>query len=292
MNEKKILFVGLNTIDLQFLVECYPQANTKTKALQNEICVGGPATNAAIACAFLQSKTDIVSPIGEHAFSEFINKELRNFGIELLDPIAGQTAKAIFASIITSKTNGERTIFSYHPEIQDIKDDQLYFNIKDYKLVLFDGFYFDIAISLAEKCRKNGVITVFDGGSWKKDTEKLLKYIDIAICSSDFIMPDGGTPQDIFTYLHNLGVKDIAITRGDDSILCSHKDGKEEIEIERIEAIDTLGAGDIFHGAFCHFFANGHNFTNSLQRASIVAGESCKWFGTREWMNNVKNNQI
>ncbi len=290
MDERKILFVGLNTIDLQFLVDRFPESNTKTKALQNEICLGGPATNAAIACAFLHSKVDLLSPVGKSAFSEFIQEEINNFQIRLLDPIKEQAAKPTFASIITSQSNGDRTIFSYHPEKQNINNYQLEFNSKDYRLVLFDGFYSDIAISLAEKFKKEGILTVFDGGSWKKDSESLLKNIDIAICSNDFRVPTGSNPQDIFEYLHKLGVKDIAITRGNDSILCSHKDGREEIQIESIEAIDTLGAGDIFHGAFCHFYANGHNFINSLQRASIVAGDSCKWFGTREWMDKyIKN---
>ena len=176
-------------------------------------------------------------------------------------------------------------IFSYHPEKLNINFFQIEFNTKDYKLVLFDGFYSDMAVSLAKKFRKDGILTVFDGGSWKNDSERLLKHMDVAICSNDFQVPTGSNPQDIFECLHKLGVKDIAITRGNNSILCSHKEGREEIEIERIEAIDTLGAGDIFHGAFCHFYASGHNFINSLQRASIVAGESCKCFGTREWMD-------
>ncbi len=291
MDKRKILFVGLNTVDLQFLVDRYPSANTKIKALQNDVCVGGPATNAAIACNFLHSKADLVSPVGEHAFSGFIRSEISNFGVHLLDPIAGQTTKPIFASIITSQKNGDRTVFSYHPENQTMEESQLHFNMKNYKLGLFDGFYSDLAISYAQKLKESGVLTVFDGGSWKNNTGKLLKYMDIAICSNDFQVPAGKDPKDIFTYLHSFGVKDIAITRGDNSILCSHKDGHAEIEIERVDAIDTLGAGDIFHGAFCHFYTNGHNFTNSLQRASIVAGESCKWFGTRQWMNTYSHNE-
>jgi len=290
MDDKKILFVGLSTIDLQFLVDRFPEPNSKTKALQNEICLGGPATNAAIACAFLRSKVDLLSPVGKNLFSEFIKKEINNFQIRLLDPLNEHTAEPTFASIITSQSNGDRTIFSYHPEKQNISYCQLELNTKDYKLVLFDGFYSDIAISLAEKFKKGGILTVFDGGSWKNGSETLLKYIDVAICSSDFKVPAGKNSKDIFEYLHILGVKDIAITRGGDSILCSHKDGRQEIEIEQIEAKDTLGAGDIFHGAFCHYYSNGHNFINSLQRASVVAGESCKWFGTRKWMYKYNKN--
>ncbi len=289
--KKKILFVGLNTVDLQFLVNQYPKPNTKTKALQNEIYIGGPATNAAISCAFLGTRADLFTPVGTHIFSDFIIKEIRNYDLRLIDPLKRKSSKPVFASIITSKTNGDRTVFSYHPEIENFKNIQFKFNLKYYQLALFDGFYTDMAISIARRLKKNEGITILDGGSWKKGTDKLLKYIDIVICSNDFQVPGGKKPEDIFTYLHASGVKDIAITRGNHNILCSHKEGEEEIEIEQIDVIDTLGAGDIFHGAFCHFYFNGHNFTNSLQRASIVAGESCKWFGTREWMKNYVQNK-
>ncbi len=289
--KKKILFVGLNTVDLQFIVNEYPKPNTKTKALQNEICIGGPATNAAISCAFLGTEADLLTPVGVHIFSDVITKEIRNYNIRLIDPLRRKSSKPTFSSIITSKTNGDRTIFSYHPDIEYLKMIQFKFNLKCYQLALFDGFYADMSISIAMRLKKNEVITIFDGGSWKEGTDELLKYIDIVICSNDFQVPGGKTPEDIFAFLHAFGVKDIAITRGNNNILCSHKDGKEEIEIEQIDVADTLGAGDIFHGAFCHFYFNGYNFANSLQRASIVAGESCKWFGTREWMKNYIRNE-
>ena len=51
MNKIKALFVGLNTVDIQFIVKSFPKANTKTKAHSNEISAGGPATNASVASA-------------------------------------------------------------------------------------------------------------------------------------------------------------------------------------------------------------------------------------------------
>ncbi|NET50891.1 MAG: sugar kinase, partial [Merismopedia sp. SIO2A8] len=50
---------------------------------------------------------------------------------------------------------------------------------------------------------------------------------------------------------------------------------------------DTLGAGDIFHGAFCHYILQ-QNFTESLVAAAEIASNSCKFFGTRRWMEFYK----
>ena len=91
--KNKILFARLNTVDIQYLLNQFPEENAKTRALQNEIRAGGPATNAAIACAYLGSDTDLFTPIGEHTLSEFLRNELKNYGVQVLDPISGLPGK-------------------------------------------------------------------------------------------------------------------------------------------------------------------------------------------------------
>jgi sugar/nucleoside kinase (ribokinase family) len=57
------------------------------------------------------------------------------------------------------------------------------------------------------------------------------------------------------------------------------------VPVPRVEAVDTMGAGDIFHGSFCYFTAIGHGFVEALEMAARIAAESCRFRGTREWMN-------
>jgi sugar/nucleoside kinase (ribokinase family) len=51
-----------------------------------------------------------------------------------------------------------------------------------------------------------------------------------------------------------------------------------------VEAVDTLGAGDIFHGAFCHAYAGGLGFSASLASAAEVASRACAFWGPRAWI--------
>lgn len=280
----KILFVGLNTIDLQFLVNEFPAHNTKTKAEQNEIYVGGPATNAAIACAHLGGKVDLITPIGKHVLSEFIQEDILKYHVHIIDPIANLDHQPVFASIITSAKNGERTIFSYHPDKEISNIHELKLELNKYSLVLFDGFHPKLAIQLAKECRNLKIPTVLDGGSWKPHSEQLLDYIDFAVCSNDFMIPGNDDQNQLFENLHNRGVKQVAITRGEQSILYSQNMVKGEIELEDTKVVDTLGAGDIFHGAFCFYLSVGESFPQSLLLASKVASHSCQSLGTRKWM--------
>ena len=57
-----------------------------------------------------------------------------------------------------------------------------------------------------------------------------------------------------------------------------------DITLKFVLMVDTLGAGDILHGAFCRYYAEGNQFVAALQQASRVATLSCRTFGTRAWM--------
>jgi sugar/nucleoside kinase (ribokinase family) len=268
----------------------YPQENTKNKASQNEIHAGGPATNAAITCAYLGSNVDLLTPIGTHTLSFFLKNDLKKAGVNLLDPLTNMQGSPVFSSIITSTENASRTVFYYNPEITITLGRNNYPDLELYKLVMFDGFYPEIAIPLAQKCKSAGITTILDAGSWKEHTEELLNFVSIAICSDDFHVPASIKSRDVFTFLHSRGVSSIAITRGDKAILYSCKGSTAEIPVDTINVVDTLGAGDVFHGAFCNYYFKDQNFVESLYRAAQVAGESCKTFGTRGWMSKTDKN--
>jgi len=286
-NKVKALFVGLNTIDLQFFVQGYPMANTKTKASKNEITAGGPATNAAIACSHLGAETHLVTPIGAHSLSRFVADDIINYGVKLIDPIENIDSKPVFASVITNELNGERTIFSYHPEHEHklIMEELNLGKLSNFNIAMFDGFYPELSINIAKELRKNGVTTVLDGGSWKPGIEELLPLIDIAICSNDFTPPGRISKKSVVDVLNNYSIDKIAITRGEKSILAYTTNMRFELQIPKVEAKDTLGAGDFFHGAFCYYYAVNNDFELALKAASTIASKSCCYCGTREWMN-------
>jgi sugar/nucleoside kinase (ribokinase family) len=288
-NKYRALFVGLNTIDMQFFVEGFPCPNSKTKAHRNEIASGGPATNAAIVCAALGVETTLLSPIGKHSLSRFLTDDIVKHGVKLIDPIDNIESKPVFASIITDEINGERTVFSYHPEneYEHLLNELNIENFEDFDIALFDGFYPDLAIPIAKKLKSLNIPTVLDGGSWKPGLDQLLPYIDIAICSNDFSTPFVISRDELIESLQQLGVQHIAITRGEKSILSNTSGKTFNIEVPKVDVVDTLGAGDFFHGAFCCYFATGMDFTTALRKAGIVAAESCRFHGTRSLLKQT-----
>ncbi|MCG8308415.1 MAG: PfkB family carbohydrate kinase [Cytophagales bacterium] len=277
------LFYGLLTIDLHFFTDHFPEENSKTKAKRFDSYIGGPATNAAITFQHLGGKSLLVTAIGQNSFRTMIYDRIRQNNLETIDLKAGEQVEPVFASILTNESSGSRTIFSYHPPQADampVPND-----LSKYEFVMFDGFYMDAAIPLAKACSKRGIPTILDGGSWKNGTEKLLKYTDIAICSEDFMPPGVVHPEDVTAYLLKNGVQKAAITRGEKSIIVNEGEVNYLIEIPKVKVIDTLGAGDIFHGAFCYYFAKDKQFQDALKRAAGISALSCRYRGPRTWMD-------
>jgi len=80
------------------------------------------------------------------------------------------------------------------------------------------------------------------------------------------------------------GIDRGAVTNGAGPIEYWSDDDKGTIAVPEVSAIDTLGAGDIFHGAFCYFFRRDRDFPQALADAAEVAAASCTRFGTRSWL--------
>lgn len=288
-NKFQGLFIGLTTIDIQYFVEEFPKSNVKIKTAPPEILVGGPATNAAVAFAYLNNHAFLASPVGENSFTSFTKSDFVNTKISHIDLVEGQYVNPVIASVITSNKNGDRNIFTHNPNSIDseISVKQLFTDVKP-EILLLDGFFPEFSIECSEYARSNNIPVILDGGSWKPQYNLLIDNADIIICSEDFYPPNCNNSNDVIQYLQNRKIKKIAITRGEKNIVFQNNTKRGEVEIENIMVKDTLGAGDFLHGAFCYYYLESKNFELALQKASEVASYSCKYGGTRKWLNVKK----
>ena len=139
---------------------------------------------------------------------------------------------------------------------------------------------------MVAKQRAPEALLVLDGGSWKEGLEPLLKVGDFALCSADFFPPGCGNPGDTLSYLGNAGVPFSVVTNGAKPIHYLTASGDSgSLNVAHVEPVDTMGAGDIFHGAFCHF-ALRQDSPSALASAAEVATLSCSFFGTRAWIDH------
>lgn len=277
------LFLGLTTLDLQYLLPHYPTPNSKHKVPQTEISLGGPAANAAATFAYLGGQSRFCTVVGRHALTSFFADQFSRYQIEAVDLSPASPHLPTMASVLSSADTGDRTIVTNIRQHSPL-DLNLIPVEPIPEVILVDGFHMEAAIYVARWGRQNGIPVVLDGGSWKTGMEDLLPWIDIAICSADFRVPDGG---DLFTYFVERQITCIAQSRGGESILWQEGGKRSAIAVPQVELVDTLGAGDVLHGAFCYYYAESRDFVEALSKASLDASESCRYLGAKGFMGEV-----
>jgi sugar/nucleoside kinase (ribokinase family) len=280
------IFVGLSTVDVVFGVDELPSPNTKVVARSQDVFVGGPATNASITFSQLGGRATLVTSVGRHALASVVRKELQRYSIQLIDLYPDFDDVPVISSISVNRT-GERNIISANSTRVNALPVQIDDGIlKEARVVLVDGHYMQACQVWAEAAHARGTLVVLDGGSWKNGTQELLNSVDIAICSADFFPPGCSTEEDVLNYLKDCGVTNIAITKGAEPVRFVSGVASGIVQVPQVEVVDTMGAGDIFHGAFCYYASMGRGFAEALGEAARVATESCRFRGTREWMKH------
>ncbi len=278
------LFVGLITLDLIYLTPTLPQPNQKLVASNYTIAAGGPATNAAIAFQYFQNSGRLMGVVGAHALSQLVLADLQQWSIDLIDLDTLQTEPLPTSSILVTEGTGDRAVISLNAVRTQAKPEQIPAAVlTGVDIVLIDGHQMAVGRAIAQQAKQRGIPIVIDGGSWKPGFETVLPYADYAICSANFHPPACETTEQVLEYLQTLGISHVAITQGSQPILFREPATQGQIPVAPITAVDTLGAGDIFHGAFCHFILQ-MDFQAALEQAAVIAGRACQQFGTRAWM--------
>jgi sugar/nucleoside kinase (ribokinase family) len=285
MARPHVLFAGRTTVDALYWLDEMPREDTKVFARAFRIAPGGPACNAAITHALRDGKTTLVSAVGGGPWADFVRAEMERRGIALVD-LAGSGYETPLTTVLVNAVAATRTIVN--PPMMQAEARALE-GVWDTAwgdapaVALTDGFHLGATLPLLKALRDSGTALCLDGGSWKPGTEVLAPLLTAAICSERFTAPGEAATLGWFA---EQGVPHVAVTRGARPIVGWDLGRRFEIAIEPVEAVDTLGAGDVLHGAFCFYFAESGDFEGALRRAAEIATRSCQGLGIDCWVGD------
>jgi sugar/nucleoside kinase (ribokinase family) len=282
----KGLFLGLATVDITYPVAKIPGRNAKISVPSQHLAAGGPATNAAITFAFLGGRSSLVTAVGAHPLGSVIHHDLEVAGVALHDVARRRQEAPPVSSIMVLEHTGERTVVSANAAAFSPLEAQIDPRwLQGASIVQVDGHYMTLCIAGARMAHSRRIPVVLESGSWKDGMAELLPFVDIAICSDDYRPPGCRDHNDAVEFLAAQGIRQVAMTRGAAPICFVDNGERGRIAVEKIRPIDTLGAGDVFHGAFCYYASlPRQDFRQALAAAAKMATFSCRYLGTRSWM--------
>jgi sulfofructose kinase len=280
-----VVGVGLNATDTMILIPHFPAYGGKVPFLDEVMSPGGQVATAVVCCARLGLRTKYIGTIGDDERGRIQWESLQGTGVNLDHVQRRENTPNQSAYILIDQTTGERTVFWSRPEglridPEEISPDQ----ITCARLLHIDGHDTPAVAHAAQIARSHGIPVTVDVDTIYKGFENVLPNVDYLITSSEF--PERWTgesdPCKALTLLQETyGMRVAAMTLGAHGAL-ARVDGKFSYSPAFVvNCLDTTGAGDVFHGAFCYSVVKGFSIGETLEFSNAMAALNCTALGAR-----------
>jgi sulfofructose kinase len=280
----RILCIGIPVRDLTFRVQSVPAHGSKVNASHLEEICGGNALNAAIAIVRLGGRAAICGPMGDaqESASRFIFEQMAREGIDTR-PIVHMPGLVTPISGIMIDPSGERTIVTFRdPDLWKVRLPPSDTLLRDCSAILVESRCAEFCTDLCAEARRRGIPVIVDVDRAMSLRERLLTASSHLVFSSEplqetaDVTDDGQALQKIATLTSSF----LAGTRGARGTIWLDEHGAlQETPAFPVHTVDTLGAGDVFHGAFALVITEQRPLREALRFASAAAALKCTRFG-------------
>jgi sugar/nucleoside kinase (ribokinase family) len=281
------LFAGLATLDVVHRVTRLPAPDEKVRALSQELVAGGPAANAAITYAALRGRATLLTALGHHPLARLVCGELVARGVDVVDLTPDVAAAPPVAACTVVDSTGERIVSSVGAASSAVAAPDPV-DVGDARVVLLDGHHPQVGLAVARAASAAGVPVVLDAGSWKPVVSDLLPLVTVAACGAAFRVP--GSDGDVLDAVLAAGVSVAVVTAGPEPVRWRTAEDAGEVAVPVVAATDTMGAGDVFHGALAWALATrpAAPVEASLEFAASAAALRCSVPGQRAWLTSPR----
>lgn len=280
-----VVGVGLNATDTLLIVPRFPAYAGKARIQEEFVKPGGQVASALAACSRLGLRTRYIGAVGDDEKGRIQLQSLVEAGVDASDVLIRKNCASQSAYIIVDAATGERTVFwrrddSLHIAPSEIRPEQ----IASARLLHIDGHDTPAVARAASLAREHGIPVSVDVDTIYPGFDLVLPNVDYLVASLEF--PANWTGErDPFKALEILQdeykMRVAAMTLGVNGSL-ARVDGRfHYAPAYAVDAVDTTGAGDVFHGAFCYAVLQGMAMREILDFSNAMAALNCTALGAR-----------
>lgn len=261
------------------------RANQKYRVTKSHGCSGAPALNAACLCSKWGAPAELVARIGNDPYGTLVRADLERYGVGTAYLIPDTEVKTGYSIIAVDDATGERTIFNFPSTMHDV----------DYPLppeapevVLADGHEPQVTLQILEAYPQ--ARSVVDAGTYRESTYEVARAVDYLVCSEDFARQYTGEPladpddvratDELLRRIEGINDGVAVVTLGDRGLIFRDDEGvPQHMPAFTAHAVDTTGAGDIFHGAFAFGLYRNMSLEDNLRMCSMTSSLSVRSMG-------------
>jgi sulfofructose kinase len=293
MENSEVLVIGRSCLDCLAVVNRFPRENEKVSITGRFLEGGGQGGTASCCITRLGGRVTYVGKIGEDPEGAFCLERLRAFGVDTTDVEIVPGGRTPVAYLFVTASTGDRTIFyepsTLPPVAVNARLERL---LESAPVVLLDPETTYLGKTFRDRTQRKFKI-VYDCERRREGIANLMATADYFIPSMDFIdsefpQRDGRVMVEALRTLKAQIHGELIVTDGSNGAYYFLDQGLYQIKPPAVQAVDTIGAGDNFHGAFALALSRGFDLEEAVKFSVAVATLSCRDYGGRKGLPGWK----
>jgi sulfofructose kinase len=287
-----VVGIGLNATDTLILVPHFPAYAGKVAFDREILSPGGQVASALVTCARLGLRAKYIGTVGDDQRGQIQLQSLRASGINLDDVEVRKDCHNQTAYIVIDQATGERTVLWKRDDClrllpASITEEK----IAGSRLLHIDAHDTDAVTRAAQIARRHGIPVTLDVDTIYHGFDRVLPHVDYLIASSEF--PTQWTSErDPFRALELIqeeyGMRVAGMTLGSYGALVRSEGRFVYSPAFVVNCVDTTGAGDVFHGAFCYSVLQKMPLRDALEFSNAMAALNCTALGARGGISTLE----
>ena len=276
MRNSSFQVFGLGQCCLDYLgkVSRYPPPDVKCEFFDLAIQGGGPVATALVALSRWGVSCTFAGVLGDDPFGAMIKESLDEEGVDISGILVRKGFDSQFAFIVAESGEGRRTIFWRRPTGSPPGPEEIdYGAIRRAKVFHTDGIFIEASLAACKAAKEAGVPIVVDAGSLREGMLDLARLSDYFLASQTFAETLVGEdkPLDACRKLAEFGPSVVGVTLGPRGYVALDRGKIIQRPAYPVEAVDTTGCGDVFHGGFVYGLVQDWHIDKSLDFAAWTA---------------------
>ena len=285
--EKKFDVVGIGhpCVDYAMRVERLPRPDAGSRVKNVSWQGGGVVPTGLVAAARLGLKCALIGVTGDDLMGQFCYQDLKDHGIDVSQLKIRENSETDMAVVLSDDETHGRSILYHSGQTRPLTQEEIDPDVlRGARFLYLDGCS-EMYVEAAKLVKAEGGKVLIDAGI--RDVgiyEKLLPYVDYFIGSAFLYrdsFPDGGDYAENLQKVRDFGPETVAFTFGSEGVRALDSQGYVEVPAFKVDVVDTLGAGDVFHGAFFYGLTHDYTLRDTIRFASAVSAIKCTAPGGR-----------
>lgn len=292
MADFDVVGIGLNATDTLILLPKFPAYAGKVRFLQEILSPGGQVASAMAACAAMGLRVKYIGTVGDDHRARIQMDSLRGTGINIDDVQVRTGCPNQTAYILIDQTTGERTVLWERLDCLRLMPEEIRPEmITCARLLHIDGHDTAAVAHAARIARRHGIPVTVDVDTIYHGFDQVLPNVDYLVTSSEFPAAWTSEPDPLRALeliQEEYGMKVAAMTLGAHGALARAEGRFVYSPAFVVNCVDTTGAGDVFHGAFCYAVLRGMPMREALDLSNAMAALNCTALGARGGIRGLK----